>query len=149
MAGVVVPVGSTRNEEVLVAAGGLQPIVLPDVSDSERNWLLRHASVVLYPTSAEGFGLVPFEAAEFDTPTVFVSFGPLAEFLDGVPVAARDWTPGALADAVAAVVGDPGVASAQVAAVKKVAAGLTWDAAAEQLVRTYLDALSRPSGRPG
>jgi glycosyltransferase involved in cell wall biosynthesis len=149
MAGVVVPVGSTRNEEVLAAANGPQPIVLPDVSDSERNWLLRHATVVLYPTSAEGFGLVPFEAAEFDTPTVFVSFGPLAEFLDGVPVAARDWTPKALADAIGAVVSDPGVASAQVAAVKKVAAGLTWDSAAEQLVRTYLDALARPSGRPG
>lgn len=148
MAGVVVPEGSTRNEEVVAAAGGPAPIVLPDVSDAERNWLLRHATVVLYPTSAEGFGLVPFEAAEFDTPTVFVSFGPLAEFLDGVPVTARDWTPDSLADAIAAVVADPNVASAQVAAVKKVAAGLTWDVLAEHLVRTYIDALARPSVRP-
>ena len=43
---------------------------------TERNWLLRHASVVLYPTSAEGFGLVPFEAAQFGTPTAAVSFDP-------------------------------------------------------------------------
>lgn len=147
LAGVVVPVGSTRNEEVLAAFGGPEPIVLPDVSDAERNWLLKNATVVLYPTSAEGFGLVPFEAAEFDTPTVFVNFGPLAEFLSGVPVAARDWTPEGLADAIAEIDLDQGVAAAQVAAVKKVAAELTWDAAAEQLVRIYLDALSRPSGR--
>lgn len=149
MAGVTVPEGSTRNEEVLAASGGPDPIVLADVSDAERNWLLRHASVVVYPTSAEGFGLVPFEAAEFDTPTVFVSFGPLAEFLDRMPVVAREWTPTALADAIASVASDPGVASAQVAAVKKVAGELTWDSAADQLIEAYLDALSRPSGRPG
>jgi len=147
LAGVVVPVGSTRNEEMLAAVGGPEPIVLPDVSDDERNWLLRHATVVLYPTSAEGFGLIPFEAAEFDTPTVFVSFGPLAELLHDVPVAAVEWTPEAFADAIGAIDLDDEVASAQVAAVKKVAAGLTWDAAAEQLVRIYLDALSRPGGR--
>lgn len=147
MAGVVVPVGSTRNEEALAAATGPQPIVLPDVSDVERNWLLEHATVVLYPTSAEGFGLVPFEAAEFDTPTVFVGFGPLAEFLSAVPVTAKEWTPAAMADAIATIDRDPGMAAAQVAAVKKVSSGLTWDAAAEQLVRVYLDALSRPSGR--
>ena len=147
LAGVVVPVGSTRNEEMLAAVDGPEPIILPDVSDAERNWLLKHATVVLYPTSAEGFGLVPFEAAEFDTPTIFVSFGPLAEFLDSVPVVAWDWTPAALADAMAAIDSDYSVATAQVAAVKKVAAALTWDAAADQLVRIYLDALSRPSGR--
>ncbi|HEY4992143.1 MAG TPA: glycosyltransferase, partial [Nakamurella sp.] len=39
LAGVVVPVGSTRNEEMLAAVGGPEPIVLPDVSDDERNWL--------------------------------------------------------------------------------------------------------------
>lgn len=147
MAGVVVPTGSTRNEEVLAAIDGPQPIVLPDVSDEERNWLLEHAAMVLYPTSAEGFGLVPFEAAEFSTPTVFVSFGPLAEFLSEVPVAATDWTPEGFADAIGALDRSMDLAHEQVAAVKRAAATLTWDAAAEKLVTIYLDALSRPSGR--
>ncbi len=147
MAGVVVPVGSTRNEEALAAFDGPEPIVLSDVTDAERNWLLEHAAVVLYPTSAEGFGLVPFEAAEFNTPTVFVSFGPLAEFLADVPVTARDWTPEGLADAIGAIDRDPELAARQVAAVKKAAAALTWEAAADQLVNIYLEALSRPSGR--
>ena len=41
----------------------------PTSRRDERNWLLRHAEAVVYPTSAEGFGLVPFEAARFGTPT--------------------------------------------------------------------------------
>jgi glycosyltransferase involved in cell wall biosynthesis len=53
--------------------------VIPEVTGPERNWLLRHASFVWYPTSAEGFGLVPFEAAAFGTPTVAVDFGPISE----------------------------------------------------------------------
>ncbi|MEO5834482.1 MAG: glycosyltransferase [Nakamurella sp.] len=149
MAGVVVPVGSTRNEEALAAFDGPQPTVLPDVTDAERNWLLEHATVVLYPTTAEGFGLVPFEAAEFGTPTVFVGFGPLAEFLDGVPVTATEWTPAAFADAVGRIDLDPSLGAAQVAAVRAAAVALTWDAAADRLVDVYLDALSRPSGRAG
>ena len=78
------PAGSTRVAESRVALRSDTPAhVLPDVTSQERNWLLRHASLVLYPTSAEGFGLVPYEAARFGTPTVHVSFGPLAEVLTG------------------------------------------------------------------
>jgi glycosyltransferase involved in cell wall biosynthesis len=49
------------------------------ISSTSRAWLLSHADVVLYPTSAEGFGFIPYEAAALGTPTVFTSFGPLKE----------------------------------------------------------------------
>lgn len=78
MAGASVPHGTTRVLEGRVAPSDAT-YVLPEVSSAERNWLLRHASLVWYPTSAEGFGLVPFEAAAFGTPTVAVGFGPVEE----------------------------------------------------------------------
>ncbi len=71
--------------------------VLPDLPSPERNWLMRHADLVLYPSSAEGFGLVPFEAARFGTPTLFTRFGPLQELAPDIPVAAEDWSPDTLA----------------------------------------------------
>ena len=84
MAGAAVPHGTTRLAEDALAPqlrgpGGRDLIVLPEVSSAERNWLLRHASLVWYPTSAEGFGLVPFEAATYGTPCVSVGFGPITE----------------------------------------------------------------------
>ena len=64
MAGATVADGSSRLSET--KARIKEQVVLdrdvytlPDVTSAERNWLMRHADLVLYPTSAEGFGLVP------------------------------------------------------------------------------------------
>jgi glycosyltransferase involved in cell wall biosynthesis len=72
IAGAHVPQGSSRIAEAFAWAPPLRVHTLPSVTSAGRNWLLRHAALVLYPTSAEGFGLVPDEAAAFGTPTVFV-----------------------------------------------------------------------------
>ena len=81
--------GSTLDHE-LAGAGlhGRDVVRLGSVSPVVKQWLLRHAEVVLYPTSSEGFGLIPFEAAALDTPTAFVAFGPLREMLPGVDASA-------------------------------------------------------------
>jgi glycosyltransferase involved in cell wall biosynthesis len=52
---------------------------LGHVNSEERTWLLSNAEAVLYPSSAEGFGFVPYEAAALNTPTTFAAFGPLKE----------------------------------------------------------------------
>jgi glycosyltransferase involved in cell wall biosynthesis len=146
LAGVVVPFGSSRDDEALAASRGGVPITLPDVTSEERNWLMRHAAVALYPTSAEGFGLVPFEAARFGTPTAFVNFGPLAEVLANAPVTAADWSPQALADVVEALLRDPELANRQVQAALKSGEQYTWDVTAEKLVTIYKSVLSAPRG---
>jgi glycosyltransferase involved in cell wall biosynthesis len=146
LAGVVVPFGSSRNEEALAVSQGGVPLTLPDVTSEERNWLMRHAAVALYPTSAEGFGLVPFEAARFGTPTAFVGFGPLAELLASAPVTATDWSPNALADAVEQLLEDPELSRRQVQAALKTGAQYSWDVAAEKLVSIYKSVLSSPRG---
>ena len=139
--------GSSRVLEAAASAGLTDGVlVIPDTSSEERNWLLRHASLVLYPSSAEGFGLVPFEAACFGTPTVVVPAGPLG-WVAGLPVAATDWSPSSLADAAEALLADPDVAAAQVRATLAAGADQTWDAVAAQLVDVYRSVLSRPSVR--
>lgn len=147
LVGAIVPHGSSRAAEVeaLAATGREGVVVLPDVSSEERNWLLRHAEAVLYPTAAEGFGLVPFEAARFGTPTVEVPFGPLAEVLPDLPVTAADWSPAALAEATGALLADPAVAEAQVRAIQAGGERHRWSSTAGGLVEFYRALLARPA----
>lgn len=147
-AGPSVPHGTTR---VLEARRGPREnvFVLPEISEPERNWLLRHASIVWYPTSAEGFGLVPFEAASFGTPTVAVDFGPVRElagrrFGDDVPVLAADWSARSLSDAALALLDDPGLARRHVEALVAAGDRYSWDASGEALVRLFRHVLAQP-----
>ena len=145
MAGAAVPYGSSRVQEAQHAAGLDDVYAIPDVTSEERNWLLHHAAVVLYPTSAEGFGLVPYEAARFGTPTILVPFGPLGEVVGDLPVKAVDWSPDSLADATQEVLGDPETARRQVAAALRSGSDFTWDATAAKLVEVYRSLLAAPA----
>ncbi len=149
LVGASVPRGSSRREEARRAGWDDEQSLhaLADVSSEERNWLLRHADVVLYPTGAEGFGLVPFEAAAFGTPTVAVRFGPLAEVAGDVPVHASSWSPAALADAVTQLLDDPVLAAQQVAAQRKAGDRYRWSDTAARLTDAYRTLLALPTAR--
>ena len=143
MAGAQVPRGSSRLEEAalrLHAGGDL--LSLPDVSSLERNWLMRHAALVLYPTSSEGFGLVPFEAASMGVPTVHVSFGPLKELISD-PSIPQTWSAEGLAEYAHQILVDPDKATQTVGAILRNAKGLTWDDTAASLVNFYRTTLSK------
>ncbi|MEA2826681.1 MAG: hypothetical protein QOG43_1120 [Actinomycetota bacterium] len=141
--------GSSQVAEAAAApaAAADRTVRLPNVPAAERNWLLRHAALVLYPTSAEGFGLVPHEAARLGTPTVMVPVGPLVDLAARLPVTAADWSPTALADAAEALLWDPTLATAQVQATLAAGRDLTWDATAARLVDVYRSLLARPAVR--
>ena len=149
LAGPTVPRGSSRRAEAerRITEGQLLDrdlYVLPDLASAERNWLMKYAAVVLYPTSAEGFGLVPYEAARFGTPSVFVGFGPLAELAPDIPVTAPDWSADALATATQRLLDDPALARAQVDACLGAATTYTWAATAARLTDLYHRLLARP-----
>jgi glycosyltransferase involved in cell wall biosynthesis len=148
LAGAFVPFGSSRVLESFATSDGDDVFVLPDVTSAERNWLLRHASLVLYPTSAEGFGFVPFEAARNGTPTVNVAFGPLAEIGGASPVVARDWTPEAMADAAEKLLTDPALARAQVETCLAAGSEYTWERTGEELTSVYRSLVARPPRWP-
>jgi len=144
--GAEVPFGSSRHLEALALGVDDDGVVnLLDVSSAERNWLLRHADVVLYATSAEGFGFVPFEAAAFGTPTVSVSFGPLAEVQPDADSAAASWQPTDLADAIERLLDDPDAIRDAVSSTRRAGTELTWDRSAEMLVALYRRALACPA----
>jgi glycosyltransferase involved in cell wall biosynthesis len=143
MAGANVPKGSSRVEEAVARRGGDDMLVtMPDVSSGVRTWLLRHAAVVLYPTSAEGFGLVPFEAAAMGTPTAHVNFGPLRELIDN-PDVPRQWSVDALADFTQRLLTDPSAARENIGGILRSGNVLTWDDTAASLVDAYRKSLAR------
>ncbi|MGB8861575.1 MAG: glycosyltransferase [Ilumatobacteraceae bacterium] len=149
LAGAYVPHGSSRVAESAARRPGDSGIfVLPDVSSPERNWLLRHARVVLYPTSAEGFGLVPFEAARFGTPTVGVGMRPVREFNSTAPEWADSWDPRDLARTIGRLLQDPALATEQVRQTLLGADQYTWAETAAASVRAYRTILSLPARWP-
>lgn len=150
LAGPTVPFGSSRPSEAELMLHHRDTLesdvfVLPDLPSAERNWLMRHADLVLYPSSAEGFGLVPFEAARFGTPTLFTRFGPLEEVAPEVPVAAKDWSPETLADAADVLLTDRAQAREQVEACLAAGTKYTWAATAERLAELYRHVLALPT----
>lgn len=47
---------------------------LGHISSDEHAWLLTNAWVVMYPSGAEGFGFVPYEASILGSQASFTSF---------------------------------------------------------------------------
>lgn len=135
--------GSSYDHELKGAGAHTEQVVrMGAVSPADKTWLLQHAGAVLYPTSSEGFGLVPFEAAALDVPTAFVAFGPLLENLPGVP-ASNGWQVEAFADHVFTLLADP---ATQVARVRAAGAALTWAGHVDQVLEGY-QALLGPGAR--
>lgn len=148
LVGAFVPSGSSRLDEARADRAQSRLIhVLPDVTSTERNWLLARASALIYPTSAEGFGLVPFEAGRFGTPCVGISFGPLAELNPDPPVHAASWRPEDIAEAIGSLLADPELARAHVQHTMRNGERFTWDRAAEGHVDAYRRLLSLPKNR--
>lgn len=105
---------------------------LGHVSDEVRQWLLANAAVAVYPSSAEGFGFVPYEAAVFGTPSTFTAFGPLAE-LTRVTTGPKNWSPEDYESDIALLLTDANFANQRVATLQKVIIELTWEKFAAEL----------------
>jgi glycosyltransferase involved in cell wall biosynthesis len=95
LAGLHVKSSSSKKDEDDLIARHLdlrgRILTVGHVSSQSRAWLLANAEVVLYPTSAEGFGFIPYEAAVLGTPSVFTDFGPLRE-ISGLTELPRTWS---------------------------------------------------------
>ncbi|MFM7147438.1 MAG: glycosyltransferase [Actinomycetales bacterium] len=123
---------------------------LGHVDEATRAWLLANASAVLYPSSAEGFGLVPYEAAILGTPTTFASFGPLREIAqpNDARTAAVDfpthWTIDAFATDVVALLNDPVAQRTRLELLQRAISQHTWADFAAALVEMFTLTLQRP-----
>lgn len=153
LAGPHVTEGSSSAEEAEFLA--LHPdlagsvIDLAAVTEAEKSWLYERAGLVLYPTVYEGFGLVPFEAADHGTPCMWAPATALAEVLPAELGGLRPWDVAASAESALRLLRDERESSSQLSAIRDAARALTWDAAAAQLLDVYsatCDAPSAPSG---
>jgi len=113
------------------------------VSPASREWLLANAAAVLYPSSAEGFGFVPYEAAALGTPSTFAGFGPLAE-ISGVSDVPGTWSIEEFAADLAGLLSDPEHAQRRVSELREAIKRSTWDGFAEKLI----DFIVRIDGLP-
>ncbi|HMJ36429.1 MAG TPA: glycosyltransferase [Baekduia sp.] len=149
LAGPRVAYGSSSADEAAFLAARPQlaeaVVDLPAVSEVEKAWLLTRCSAVLYPTTYEGFGLVPFEAADHGRPCLFAHQASLVELFDPEQALLVPWDADTSADRVIGALSDPDRAQALVDGVYAAAGSLTWDRTAQGLLAAYRDALAMPA----
>jgi GT2 family glycosyltransferase/glycosyltransferase involved in cell wall biosynthesis len=152
-AGPHVSEGSSAPDEAELIARepglGGAVIDLAAVSENEKAWLYDRAGLVLYPTVYEGFGLVPFEAADHGTPCLWAPATSLAEVLPAEAAEIAPWDLSATAEHALALLRDPDRRERQRQTIRTAAQGLTWDAAAAALLEVYRQTCDAPAAPGG
>lgn len=115
---------------------------LAAVSEAEKVWLLEQAAGVVYPSVYEGFGLVPFEAAEHGTPCFFAAQTAVAETLPAEAATIVPWDPAATVGNVLLLLEDEEARATHLAQVRAAAAPLTWDRTAAKVFEAYETAVA-------
>jgi GT2 family glycosyltransferase/glycosyltransferase involved in cell wall biosynthesis len=119
--------------------------LLPAVSEGEKGWLLAHATAVVYPTIVEGFGLIPFEAADAGLPCLFASGTSLAEVLPSEIASLVPWDAEASADAVIELLHPGEERSEHVRTLRMAGARFTWRRTAQSLEAVYRETAASPT----
>jgi hypothetical protein len=117
------------------------------VDEAGKAWLLEHAAAVVYPSTYEGFGLVPFEAAAAGTPCLFAPVSSLRDTLPANAAVLIPWDAEASAARAVDVLHGGAAAERNLEQLRAAARFLTWAATGEALVAAYRDALALPAPR--
>jgi glycosyltransferase involved in cell wall biosynthesis len=120
-------------------------VELGAVSQAEKTWLLANAAAVVYPSTYEGFGLVPFEAAQVGTPALVAPASALRETVPEALALLTPWDARASASRVAPVLADGDPRTELVQGLRAAAAALTWERTGGLLVAAYHDAVRLPA----
>lgn len=149
LAGPRVSHGSSSGEEAAMLAAAPQlaehVVRLPAVSEAEKEWLLQHAEAFVYPTTIEGFGLPPFEAADHGLPSLFAAHTALAETLPSGLATLVPWDARASASRVAALLADADARARHVAAIRAAGRRFNWRATGTHLNHVYREATVLPA----
>jgi glycosyltransferase involved in cell wall biosynthesis len=143
---------SIEDEQRLLASSPRLADAVRDVgvvTEAEKAWLYARSTVVLYPTVYEGFGLVPFEAADQGNPCMWATGTSLSEVLPDEAGKIVSWDPAETADRALELMRDVTARERNLSAIRMAAAGLTWDRAAARLIEVYGAACDAPASPAG
>ena len=116
----------------------------PRSTRREKAWPMERAAAVLYPTTYEGFGFIPFEASAAGVPCFFAYATSMADTLAGVTAVVKPWDADATADAAIEYLRD-GPARTRLLAQRRTATEAhTWDRTARSSLAAYEHAFSLP-----
>ncbi len=140
-AGAPVKDGSSRPEEAALLLRHPEVaravVDFDAVSEAEKAWLFGRASLVLYPTVHEGFGLVPFEAAHHGIPCMWAPGTSLSEVLPDEAGTIIAWDALHTAGQAMELLSEPVYRERNINAVLAAGEHLTWEAAAARLLKLY------------
>jgi glycosyltransferase involved in cell wall biosynthesis len=149
LAGAEVLHGSGTGEDAAWLLGhprhAAHVVELGAVHEEEKAWLLQQAAAVVYPSTYEGFGLIPFEAAQAGTPCLFAPVSALRDTLPHALALLVPWDVPASAQRCIDVLGDGAARAQLVNGLRAAGAQLTWDTTAAGLVDAYRAALALPA----
>ncbi len=120
---------------------------LDALSEEEKQWLVSHSSLILYPSLAEGFGLVPFEAARLGTPTLSSRLTSLDEILPLDIPTVVDFDVDRTAKQIVHILSDTATANSIVEELIKRGNLFTWQRAGRELLTLIDEVLGRPKNR--
>ncbi len=119
-------------------------INLGGVAEGEKSWLIKHAALVLYPSTVEGFGMVPFEAAYCGTPALCSRFSSLGEVFGDAPLYLENFNLSEGAATVWKLLSEPDTAQQQVTAIASRASLYKWASVATETWEFYRHILKLP-----
>jgi glycosyltransferase involved in cell wall biosynthesis len=107
------------------------------VDEPSRGWLLRHASVVAYPSLDEGFGFPLLDAMQAGTPLVASSAGSIPEVAGDAALLCDPFDTGALAGALVTALTDVPARHRLIAAGARRWQQFSWQRCAAEMVELY------------
>lgn len=113
--------------------------------DDELRRLHTGAAALLLVSSAEGFGLPAVEAAACGSPVIATTASPLPDVLEGGGMFIEPGDVAAIADAMRALLDDPGLRTALGGRAREAADRLGWDAGARVALDALLEIASVPA----
>jgi glycosyltransferase involved in cell wall biosynthesis/GT2 family glycosyltransferase len=123
-------------------------INLGKVTEGEKQWLLENTALLLYPSTVEGFGMVPFEAALAGKPAITPCTSSLHEVLgDGVTYM-PSFEPAEAVKSIWQLLSQPELAYRQTASIQARAAAFTWEKIAEETWEFYRQTLKKAPRLP-
>ena len=117
---------------------------LGPIAEDEKRWLLQNARAVLCPSTYEGFGLTPLEAAAAGTACLYAATTSLAEVVGSESATIVAWDAAASADLAFPLLSDGDERDRHLAGLRAALARYRWEPIVEELRRLYRDALASP-----